>query len=203
MRGFGLQGADKDQRLAARRRFVPNDADMIWTHENGSAVYIHDVNGVLYGTAFTGTAGNPTWNYRFRTAENRAKTIDDFIASVAHHVDLVAARRAEKASWANPLKPGDILYTSWGYDQTNVEFYAVTRVSGKRVWIREIAATYTETGFMSGRTKPVLPIEYIGPESMHVARGSGNGGAAVKINESATAWLETTPGREHGTSSYA
>lgn len=26
-----------------------------------------------------------------------------------------------------PLKVGDVLYSSWGYDQTNVDFYVVTR----------------------------------------------------------------------------
>ena len=40
-----------------------------------------------------------------------------------------------------PLKVGDIFYSSWGYDQTNIDFYEVVGVtkSGKSVKIREIA----------------------------------------------------------------
>ena len=84
---------------------------------------------------------------------------------------------------------------------TNVEFYAVTRVSGRRVWIRQIASDYTETGFMSGKTWPAMPIRFTGDETMHVAQPSGEKGVYVKISESASAWLET--GQEHYTSSYA
>lgn len=34
-------------------------------------------------------------------------------------------------------KVGDVFYTSWGYDQTNVEFYKVVRVSKASVWVQE------------------------------------------------------------------
>jgi hypothetical protein len=39
----------------------------------------------------------------------------------------------------NESKPkvGDFLYSSWGYEQTNVEFYKVIRVSESSVWIQE------------------------------------------------------------------
>lgn len=35
------------------------------------------------------------------------------------------------------VKVGDIFYTSWGYDQTNVEFFKVVRVSKSSVWVQE------------------------------------------------------------------
>ena len=35
-------------------------------------------------------------------------------------------------------KIGDIFYSSWGYDQTNINFYQVTAVTSKAVKIREI-----------------------------------------------------------------
>lgn len=35
------------------------------------------------------------------------------------------------------VKVGDIFYTSWGYDQTNVEFFQVVRVSKASVWVQE------------------------------------------------------------------
>ena len=33
---------------------------------------------------------------------------------------------------------GDLLYCSWGYDQTNVDWYQVLRVSKAFVWLRRI-----------------------------------------------------------------
>lgn len=43
---------------------------------------------------------------------------------------------------SNPhnVKVGDIFNMSWGYDQTNNNFFQVTRVSPKGVWVREIGA---------------------------------------------------------------
>lgn len=39
------------------------------------------------------------------------------------------------------VQPGDFFHESWGYDQTNADFYQVTRISasGKTVWLRHVA----------------------------------------------------------------
>ena len=48
-------------------------------------------------------------------------------------------RMRQKKQFNHGLKQGDILYSSWGYDQTNIDFYLVTRViSDKSVQICEI-----------------------------------------------------------------
>jgi hypothetical protein len=36
---------------------------------------------------------------------------------------------------ADKIEPGAILYSSWGYDQTNIDFYMVTRTTAKSAWI--------------------------------------------------------------------
>ena len=54
------------------------------------------------------------------------------------------------------MQVGDILYTSWGYEQTNVEFYQVTKMIGKKmVEVREIAKKYVENETMSGTSTPI------------------------------------------------
>ena len=55
-----------------------------------------------------------------------------------------------------PVKVGDIFYNSWGYDQTNIDWYQVVSLtkSGKSVKIRPIAGKIKESGFMSGTTTP-------------------------------------------------
>jgi hypothetical protein len=55
------------------------------------------------------------------------------------------------------LKPGDILYTSWGWEQTNVEWYIVCQIIGKRYFlIKSIGAKAVEgsQGFMSESRLP-------------------------------------------------
>jgi hypothetical protein len=80
-----------------------------------------------------------------------------------------AERKAERAklsaAMAEQLTVGTILYYSWGYDQTNIEFFQVIRNTGKSVIVREIASESVEgsQGFMSEQVKPVRDA-FIGPE---------------------------------------
>ena len=55
----------------------------------------------------------------------------------------------------NPYKVGDILVASWGYDQTNVNFFQVVWRSEKSVRVREIESRIKEEGFMCGSATPI------------------------------------------------
>lgn len=60
---------------------------------------------------------------------------------------------------AEKIEPGAILYSSWGYDQTNIDYYMVTRVTEKSCWIVPMRQHETPTdGFMTGMTVPVVPM---------------------------------------------
>jgi hypothetical protein len=53
------------------------------------------------------------------------------------------------------MKPNDILYAAWGYDQTNIDFYKVLKVTSNFATIIEIAkaGTYDPVS-MTGTTMP-------------------------------------------------
>lgn len=68
----------------------------------------------------------------------------------------------EGSKMERKLAVGDVLRASWGYDQTNVDYYEVIELVGKAsVKVREIAQDKKEEGFMCGRTVP-KPGEYCG-----------------------------------------
>lgn len=54
------------------------------------------------------------------------------------------------------MKKGDILYSEWGYEQTNVDFYKVVNISksGKTAIIVELESKKTYTGDMRGEIVP-------------------------------------------------
>ena len=85
--------------------------------------------------------------------------------------DVTPGSAAAKAG----LKVGDVLSGSWGYDQTNVEFWEVTKLVGKRmVEIRELCCESIETGFMSGNAVP-LPGQYTKKEARRVMVNENDG----------------------------
>jgi hypothetical protein len=165
------------ERIASRN--IPKDARPILEHENGSAAYAYEVeaNGSMpaafCAVAFRGTSAKSEFWYRYRTAEQRDLAIWNFRESVNAELERRAKSRAEQNSAVCTLKVGDIVNTSWGYDQTNVDFYAVTRVSKACVWVRPIVSDYESTGQMSGRTWPRMPITFkVGAETRHLCRGN-------------------------------
>lgn len=59
-------------------------------------------------------------------------------------------------SWKNPYKVDDILYSSWGYDQTNIDFYQVVKVTPRGLRLREIGAEGVyDAQSMTGTASPV------------------------------------------------
>lgn len=55
---------------------------------------------------------------------------------------------------AHPLTVGTVLYSSWGYDQTNIDFYEVVKATAKTVTIRGIKQVRTHDGYMQGSCVP-------------------------------------------------
>lgn len=61
-----------------------------------------------------------------------------------------------KAAFVNPYKVGDLLYYSWGYEQTNIEFAQVVAVGPRSVTIRQIKGeSVGATGWASDNVRPV------------------------------------------------
>jgi hypothetical protein len=80
------------------------------------------------------------------------------------------------------LRPGDILASSWGYDQTNWDFYRVNRATENTVWLVKLQAVQKEspTLFMQGEIVPTMDTE--GKEFRRkISRYDDNGDVTVKI----------------------
>lgn len=109
-------------------------------------------------------------------------------------VSAVAVAASEPVSKFG-LMVGDILTDSWGYEQTNVEFYMVTKiVSACKVEIVELGHTQTDaTSAMSGYVVPDRDRRIGEPIVKMVSQDSyekRTGGWHVKIDSciSLTAW---------------
>ena len=84
------------------------------------------------------------------------------------------------------VKIGDIFYTSWGYEQTNTEFYQVTKVTAHMVWLREVAKDTRPIRMMVDDVEPRRDV-FVGEEFRRkLSRGFGR--YSVRINDVADAW---------------
>lgn len=146
---------DAAERLAAR--YIPKDATEE-RHDDAQAVVYHFTNaqGAPAALGYAGTAYKPAFHFRFPTEDRRARFVSEWVSTQRAALARRAERRAARKAATHELEVGDIVYTSWGYEQTNVDFYQVVRVvSAKTVEVRQVAQQTTETGFMSGDTVPL------------------------------------------------
>lgn len=98
------------------------------------------------------------------------------------------------------IKPGCILTASWGYDQTNVDFYKVLTRTGNTITLQECGQHSEETGFMSGNCTP-NPDHLTGEVLRKRVHVNGGKDGHVKISHSAYASLWN--GRAMHWTSYA
>lgn len=87
------------------------------------------------------------------------------------------------------LTPGMILVGTWGYEQTNVDFYVVTRTTERTAWLRPVAQRIERlAGFMSEAVVP-LPEQPIGPEvRRRVIAATSGPRVHTSMGHHATAW---------------
>ena len=94
------------------------------------------------------------------------------------------------------IEVGTILYTSWGYDQTNVEFYQVVKATKATVTIQRMTREWVESGDMRGL---VVPGEVI-PTSKPLVRRLTDSGC-IRVDDYSRGWVYD--GRPKYVSSYA
>lgn len=137
--------------------------------------------------AWRGKAKKPFANFYFRSVADRDNWLAKTKADEDDRQNRAVTRKAEddqrKAEAKEKLQVGTLLHNSWGYDQTNCDFYQVTARTGCRVELTPIAGEMVEgsEGFMSCRMKPVRdkfcgkPItKIIGRHGISFEYGSGS-----------------------------
>ncbi len=132
----------------------------------------------------------------------REVTLDTFAARVEYQ-----ERRQQPTQNAEGVYAGDIFYGSWGYEQTNIDFFQVVALKGKHTAvIRKIAGDYIGGFGMQGNVRPcrdefiseeytvrTTMCDYYNPPQLRLKHPTAEGHRLERI----------TDDREFGYSSYA
>lgn len=151
-----------------REHYIPKGAMKFADRQSSAVVYAYtNKQGMPALLGFHGRAQKPDFHYRFRTdAQRQAQARQHF--ERWRQNDAYSASLKAKAR-ERVLAVGDILRCSWGYDQTNIDFFEVTALIGKAmVEIREIAQE--AEGEWTGKCVP-MPGQFIGKPMRKRAQG--------------------------------
>ena len=179
-----------------RESYIPDGAQAVPADGTDAAIYIYEGDSAPYAITFHGRAQKPDWHYRFRNFAHRAARVAAFFDSRRSRAAINAEYKAQRTKPRN-LAVGDILCATWGYDQTNVDFYQVTALIGRAsVEIHNIAGRSENTGDMTGQCWPARDAFIGDPMRKRVSHGN-----SVKIrHQHAT---KCDPSQKHYWSSYA
>ncbi len=141
-----------------------------------SCVYLYEsTQGRLCAIAYRGRAKKPAFNYRYNSVEKRAENVAEFMKKCVK-------RKTESKTPERLLEVGDVLRASWGYEQTNIDYFMITKLIGKKsVEVVEIGQ-HIEQGeiSMTGTCAPDTTII----KSKPMNRRATGDGDCLRINES-------------------
>jgi len=130
----------------SREFYLPREfTDKITREGIEAEVYLVDGSRGPVAYGFGGKRSKPDFQFRFRDEEKRKEYIDDYFDRLGDRLKEKAERAALKRNFKHSLEVGSILYSSWGYDQTNIDYYEVVKLVGKKsVMIAPIGSAYVE-----------------------------------------------------------
>jgi len=157
------------ENIEEQRKIYLKDLEVIQHLELNAVIGLGFTDeGYPKALGFIGAKGKPDFNYRFRTTAHREKFLNDWKES---RIEEIRYKQEQKAKTQAPeiaavqFRIGEIIYNSWGYDQTNIDFYEVVKVTKATVVIKPIQGQYASPGHcdMSEFLKP-LKGQFVGDE---------------------------------------
>jgi hypothetical protein len=138
-------------------RFIPPGALKVSDKLSDAIAYLYaGSNGAPCARVFYGKQSKPVVAYRYRNAAEREASVIAAFKGRQARTARMAEYAAERKDAVNPYKVGDVFRSSWGYDQTNINYYQAIKVTTKTVTVREIAQERIATGPMHGRCVPIV-----------------------------------------------
>lgn len=93
---------------------------------------------------FLGKSAKAYCNYYYRTDERRREVIENFKRSVLINQQRKEERKRERREFKTTCKVDDIFVSSWGYEQTNVDYYKILEIKGNEAVFVEIGQIVEE-----------------------------------------------------------
>ena len=116
-------------------------------------LYIYTLGGRTTLLGYAAKQRTEALHCKYRDDEHLKAGEDAFWSALERRRESVLERRKARMS-GHRFAVGDIVYNSWGYDQTNVDWYKVVRVSKCYVWLGAIGCNFEATAWLQGKETP-------------------------------------------------
>lgn len=148
------------ERIDGRKRFYPKDANVSVMEVDGLyQVFVWNNGDKYYTVGFVGKSGKPSFNHygtKDQIFGHIDKWVDNKVLIANKKVEQKESDKLERKKAADRVKVGDVFLNSWGYEQTNTNFYQVVEVKGLYVKVLPISYEIVkDEGGYNYRVKPI------------------------------------------------
>lgn len=112
-----------------------------------------DTHGRPCARGYRGRAVKASFRFYFRNAASREKYVSEWVKTETQRIEAKQRRKAEQKK-PHGYKVGDVLYASWGWEQTNIDFYEIVGVRGAVVDLVGLRQDRVQTFSMQGTCTP-------------------------------------------------
>lgn len=170
---------------------IPDDEVLVLKNENK-----------LIAVAWSGKRSKYDWYFRFRDKKQMDKYISDYFCKLEDKarlkIESKEQKKKDKLEFFDSIQIGDIFVDSWGYDQTQNEFYKVTKKLKASIKVVKIGSK-TVANYTSALLVEPVPDAVISEEITKVPQ---DGYLATRSFSCALPWNgkplhETAPGWGH------
>lgn len=121
----------------------------------GWVAFVADKRAHFYCLGYKGAR----WKYIFNSNEQRDRHILETVENQKHLIER-ELKELENKEKPHTLKEGSILVASWGYDQTNIDYYKVISATARRVTIVNLKNEVLRSdGFGGGVVVPSVEVQ--------------------------------------------
>ncbi len=136
-------------------------------YKEASLTHVHDIHIVTYINhleqpcvkIWFGRQDRPKHRYYFQSVERRTAHIEKVTKAAEKRVNEKKEEQAKKKGFVPNILIGDIYVSSWGYDQTNVDFYQVINKPSPHFAVLAKIAHETVPGSEKNMSCYVTPIK--------------------------------------------
>ena len=192
-------------------RFIPTSyTEVIVIPELGLEVYQSITNKTAIG--FVGKGKNNNFHYRYTSVERMETAINEWVQRQKDFAERKAAEKANKKKLNDEInakdhfKVGDFIVNTWGWEQTNVDFYIVTDVKDKTIEIKEVYGSRVEgSDYSHGMACEVVPTPRLieDGKSYKLRVKSGYQGSVALSNPKSFYYMHKWSGKPEYNSWYA
>jgi hypothetical protein len=190
-------------------RWIPQDGRKVEVKNlPGTVAYLYTSRkGQPSAIFYRGNSNKVDMNVAYRSEEQRTKGVTAWVQEcIRQHENRMAhkaiAQEKKHADAPQIYLPGCIICHSWGYDQTNIDFFIITERKGDMVTLQALGQDREyNSQWMTGTTTPIKdkPIGEPFKRKVHKYDGEETG---ISIEKS-YGWASLWNGKPVGYTSYA